>query len=170
MFGDVHLTGPDCAQAALLHHLAPGVVVGDAQGEASAAGLGAWTPRGALADAVLLLLLLLLLVILLLRLLLIPLLSILLLPLWLLLLILILLAFISLLWLLLFLLLRLLLLLLLLLLLFLQRWLLLQFRLLLLLSGAGSHWTNGNRDDMLRLKHAIAANSMASTCSLLEVN
>lgn len=39
MFGDVHLTGADGAQTALLDHLTLGVFVGDARGETAAARL-----------------------------------------------------------------------------------------------------------------------------------
>ena len=50
--GDVHLTGADGAQAALLQHLTLGVGVGDARWEPAATGLWARAPRGGLADAV----------------------------------------------------------------------------------------------------------------------
>lgn len=53
VLGDVHLAGPQVAQARLLDHLAALVGVGDAQRQAAAAGLGAGAPGGGLAHAVL---------------------------------------------------------------------------------------------------------------------
>lgn len=44
VFGDVHLTGADGAQTALLDHLTLGISVGDTRGETAAARLRARAP------------------------------------------------------------------------------------------------------------------------------
>jgi hypothetical protein len=53
VLGDVHVTGPDVAEARLLDQLTLVVGVGDPQGQATSTGLGTRGPGGCLGNAVL---------------------------------------------------------------------------------------------------------------------